>query len=352
MNLNCAYGVSRKTGKPPRKRLAYGKRLPTAAMSAATSDARDTGSLRPKPSYYLGPPSSVQPSDLMMADMSMPMPPAIANGVGDHNSLEPSFFAPQCSSFSLEHWDLDLGLDLASAAAVTSAPEKSQGGLSPVTPSVSTQHDCPQESYKVFQALTAAPSLSEVNSDTILAQLDRVLQANRDAIDRLTRLLECSCFKPPYLVMLHSSIISRILGLYQQAAGCAHTVPHGLAAATAAAGSPPLSSSSTPASGTTISASNTKTHTSGISDEVTQLPFSLGKFNIEEPCVQFAFRNVLIGSELKRIGSLIDLFASQSPGNGAEGLYSSLSGWLRTDHSSTVRVLRSTFNELNESIDL
>ncbi|KAK4096553.1 hypothetical protein N658DRAFT_501451 [Parathielavia hyrcaniae] len=341
MDLGCVYGVTRMFGKPPRKRLAYAKRTPTA-MPTPTNDARDTNFLCPRP------PSSVQLSDLIMTDI--PMQPAIANGVDDHNpSLEPSFFIPQCSSMSLENWDLDLGLNLSSFVPATSAPDESQGFF-PATLSVSTKHDCPLESFEVFKDLTAAPSLSEENAHTILARLDRVLQANRNAIDRLTKLLECSCFKPPYLVMLHSSIISQILGLYQQAAGCAHTVPRGPAAA--AAGTSPAPTYSTPAPGTAISTSNTETRTSGISDQVAQLPFSLGKFNIEEPCVQFAFKNLLIGNELKRAGSLIGLFASQSPGDGVEGLRSSLSAWLRADHSSTVRILRSAIKELNDGIDL
>jgi hypothetical protein len=287
----------------------------------------------------------------MMTDI--PMQPAIANGVDGHNSIEPSFFIPQCLPMSLENWDLDLGLNFSSAAPAPSAPDESQD-FSPATPLVSTKHDCHLESFEVFKDLNAAPSLSERNTDTILAQLDRVLRANRNAIDRLTRLLECSCFKPPYLVMLHSSIISRVLGLYQQAAGCAHTVRHGPAAetaVTAAAGSSPASYL-TPASGTTIGTSNAETHTSGISDEVAQLPFSLGKFNIEDPCVQFAFKNLLIGNELKRAGGLISLFASQSPVDGAQDLRSSLSAWLRADHSSTVRILRSAIKELNDGIDL
>jgi hypothetical protein len=291
------------------------------------------------------------------------MEPIIADGVNDHHSLEPSFFIPQCSSMSLENWDLDLGMNLSSFGPATSAPDESQPsqGFSPATPSVSTKHDCALESLEVFKDLTAAPSLSEENADTILAQLDRVLQANRNAIDRLTRLLECSCSKPPYMIMLHSSIISRILGLYRQAAGCAHNVRRGPAAGTAettaASGNSPASSYSTPASGTTISTSNTntETRTSGMSDEAAQLPFSLGRFNIEEPCVQFAFKNLLIGNELKRAGSLIGLFAAQSLGDGpdgAEGLRSSLSAWLRADHASTVRILRSAIKELNDGIDL
>jgi hypothetical protein len=286
-----------------------------------------------------------------MPDISMQ--PAIANGLDDHNLLGPSFFIPQYLPTPLDNWDLDLGLNFSSAAPVTSAPDASQDFAS-ATPLGTTKHACPLESFEVFKDLNAAPSLSEGNTDTILAQLDRVLRANRNAIDRLTRLLECSCFKPPYLVMLHSSIISRVLGLYQQAAGCAHTVRHGPAAetaVTAAAGSSPASYL-TPASGTTIGTSNAETHTSGISDEVAQLPFSLGKFNIEEPCVQFAFKNLLIGNELKRAGSLISLFASQSPADGAEDLRSSLSAWLRADHSSTVRILRSAIKELNDGIDL
>ncbi|KXX74808.1 Aflatoxin biosynthesis regulatory protein [Madurella mycetomatis] len=302
-------------------------------MPTPTNDTHDASFLRPRPSDCLGPPSnSVQPSVSMMFDIPAPAQPAIANGVDDH------FFTP--SSMSLENWD-----NLFSFVPSTPAPDASQG-FSSATPSVSTTHDCPLESFEVFKDLTAAPSLSEKNTDTtILAQLDQVLQANRNAIDRLTRLLECPCVKPPYLVMLHSSIISRVLGLYQQAAGCSQTVRRDPGTETA--------EHSAPESGTAaINTSNIETRTSGMSDEAAQLPFSLGKFNIEEPCVQFAFKSLLIGNELKRAGNLISLFASQSPGDGAEGLRSSLSAWLRDNHASTIRMVRSAIKELNDGIDL
>ena len=334
MDLNCVYGVTRKSGKPPRKRLAYVK--PTPTTPTPTNGNHDTDIS----------PSSAQVSDLIMTDI--PMQPAMINGVDDHNSLEPSFFTP-----SVENWSLDFGLDLSSFIPATPATEESPSqNLPPSTPPVSTGHDCAGESFEIFKELTAAPSLSEENANAILTQLDGVLQVNRKAIDHLTRVLQCSCCKPPYLVMLHSSIISRLLGLYQQAAGCAHAV-RGAAADTAA-------SVETPASGATIGtpiskSSNTETVTSGIPDQVTQLPFSLGTFNIEESCVQFAFKNLLIGNELKRAGSLINLFAEPSPGDedgGAQGLRANLSAWLRDDHASTVRVLRGAIRELNAGMDL
>ncbi|KAK5652690.1 hypothetical protein OQA88_10284 [Cercophora sp. LCS_1] len=346
MDLDCIYGVTRKSGKPPRKRLAYAKRAPI--MPTPTSDPPDTGFLRPTPPDCLGPPLNNQPSDLSMTDSATQ--PTIINGVGDYNSLEPSFFIPQCSPMSFESWDPELGLNFSSFVPAASAWDEGQG-FAPATPSVPAKHDCALESSEVFKDLTIAPSLPEGKADTILVQLDRVLQANRNAIDRLIKLLKCSCSKPPYLVMLHASIISRILGLYQQAAGCARSIRRGPAAETVDTAAAE-SSYSTPASGTPVSSNTMETRTSGIADDVTHLPFSLGNFNIEEPCVQFAFKNLLIGNELKRAGILIDLFASQSPGVGADGLRASLTTYLRADHSSTMRIVRSAIKELKDGIDL
>jgi hypothetical protein len=68
-----------------------------------------------------------------------------------------------------------------------------------------------------------------------------------------------------------------------------------------------------------------------------------------------AFRNQLILSELKMTADLIDMFMSQESGGssatGVASLYSHLGIWLRSEHSRTVKILRSRLDALNENLE-
>ena len=81
----------------------------------------------------------------------------------------------------------------------------------------------------------------------------------------------------------------------------------------------------------------------------------MGTFSIEDQNVQAAFRNQLVLSELKKTANLIDIFISQDSGesstSGVAGLYSQLGAWLRSEHSRTVRTLKSRLNTLNENLE-
>ena len=88
---------------------------------------------------------------------------------------------------------------------------------------------------------------------------------------------------------------------------------------------------------------------------VEHVPVSMGTFSIEDQNVQAAFRNQLVLSELKETANLIDIFISQDSGessaSGVAGLYSQLGAWLRSEHSRTVRTLKSRLNTLNENLE-
>lgn len=200
-------------------------------------------------------------------------------------------------------------------------------------------HSCARESYEIFRDLICpAPSLHapESNSVTVSAQLDQVLQFNRNAIDRLTQVLKCPCATSGHRAIVHASIVSRILIWYQQAAEW-----------TGSSSRPP------PPTGASATSPSSLVQATGFSVE--HVPVSIGTFSIEDQKVQAAFRNQLVLSELKKTAKLIDMFTSQDLGesssSGVAGLYSHLGTWLRSEYSRTIRILKSELSALKEDLE-
>jgi hypothetical protein len=84
-------------------------------------------------------------------------------------------------------------------------------------------------------------------------------------------------------------------------------------------------------------------------------PFSIGTFNIDEPCLQFVFRCQLIFGELNRSRISIDTFISKGSGeasaNGVESLYLSLGAWLKEERQRIVDALWTTIKRMSDSLD-
>ena len=223
-------------------------------------------------------------------------------------------------------------------------------------------HSCPRESYEIFRDLIC-PSTSlhapESNSVTVPVQLDLVLHANRDAIDRLSRLLKCPCAKSGHRAMVHASIVSRILIWYQQAAGwtgCSSwgSKPSALAdldrSRSVHSSTSPLPASA--AAETTPNSQPSLVQATGFAVE--HVPVSVGTFGVEDTNVEAVFRNQLVLSELKRTAKLIDMFTSPDLGGSTAGgvadLYSYLGAWLRSEHARSVQVLGSGLRALHEDL--
>jgi Aflatoxin regulatory protein/Fungal Zn(2)-Cys(6) binuclear cluster domain len=218
-------------------------------------------------------------------------------------------------------------------------------------------HSCPRGSYELFRDLICpSPFLHapEAGSATVSARLDEVLHFNSQAIDRLRRLLKCPCAKSGHRIMVHASIISRILIWYQQAAGwtgCSSSESRSSAlAASSPSGSASSSSLSLSPSPSCVindpqsSPVNPPTLVQSTGFAVAKVPLSMGTFNIEDGNVQDAFTNQLVLSELQKLANVIELFTAQHSGpcetNGVAGLYSHLGIWLKSEHLKTVRILR------------
>ena len=261
----------------------------------------------------------------------------------------------------------------------------------------SNGHDCSREAYRILSELSLhslddAQSLPESLSEsrppgsaststntTNRVPLDHVLRLNREAGERLGRLLTCSCAASPHLALLYASIISQILVWYQQAAGCAQSTSWSPADITLDTASQSMSlTESWPSSGsgsgagsstwssTAASTLNTGGATStptlgqvtGLA--VTPAKMAIGTFNVDDSGIQTALKIQLLSGEMRRAGQLIDQFALHDSGVGHclttgeytfggvnSSLYQSLVAWLKSEHSRIASMMKSKLREFN-----
>jgi hypothetical protein len=297
MGRICVYGVSRQTGKPPRKRPGSHLEDETRKRSM-TIEPRAT----PARNEYE---STIDPISTWSSNLF------------GAQSLESPF------SLTFQDWNpigMETGLiPIQSSASIT--PKHHQ-----------ESHSCARESYEIFRDLICpAPDLHapESTQQTISASLDQVLHCNRNAIERLGRLLTCSCSRSGHRVMVHASILSRMLIWYQQAA-----LPKDL---------PPNDSSLT---------SELPEASTGSSPQITgfiveHVPVSVGTFNVEDQNMQAAFRYRMILKEVKKTKRLIQLLGSLDSELTAVGV--ALGAWLQSEYSHTVAIIASRLHSLEQS---
>ncbi|KAI0877842.1 hypothetical protein GGS24DRAFT_446206 [Hypoxylon argillaceum] len=344
----CVYGVSRKYGKPPRKTIGAAKDRPLPSV-----DRQDALSVLPTPPGITEMPRAR--NDFLffpdVDDFAMTDAPY-------HEGFDSGLFPP----LSLDQWlqsdtlAFGFGTPPASNSDHDSVDRGSSQGASDDSAASHTSHNCHRESYEILLRLglghgdfsrlaVASPS----DLDTGSAQLDRVLHLNRNAIDRLTKLLSCSCRRSPHLAMLYASIISRILVWYQQAVGCKKSwCPNTTPADTMAA----PATNVTAASASPADDIPTLSRTTGFVVEPMQL--TMGAFKIDDQAVQATLRSHLVLSELKKASTLIDHFTSQGLGgsntaSSVDSLYTSLGGWLRSELSTTVKEIKSRMRMLEDT---
>jgi hypothetical protein len=372
LGLTCVYGRSRKFGKPARKR-------PGAWFDASTSlscgkrATRTTGSIDNHTTMIFGQPSESQtinePAQLEFSDMVtdiLPMPSGIDTttmNIDGQNQAGSALFMPLCFDEWPQLDTLGTGLEIpcvpkATAPDVQLSASVFQTRVSFNTTSTSSNnhksHSCPRESYEILADLICpSPSLHApaANADPVSAQLDHVLHFNRNAIDRLSRLLKCPCAISGHRVMVHASIISRILIWYQQAVGWSSNSTRSTWTSTSASADSSTSRNMSPSSplpamaatGTGAATLPTLTQSTGFA--VAQVPVTVGTFSVEDRNLQVALRGQFVLSELKKAASLIDLFSSQDSAESGvscvASLCSYLGAWLRSEHSKIVRILRS-----------
>lgn len=231
-------------------------------------------------------------------------------------------------------------------------------------------HDCTREAHDLLNSLSFSNLSKMATSGTAeCIPLDHVLRINREAVERLFRLLNCSCARSPHLALLYASIFSRMLTWYQQAAG----IPTGSM----------MDMDTTPHSATTLSrststdtlplawSSTAATPDNGNNLAISQAPnlgvvhtqMAMGTFNIDDQCVQAALNLQLVLSEMKRASCVIDLFSLSGSHNshnqanhgssafgGVDGLYRSLGSWMKGEHTRIIGIMRTRLRELSDNI--
>jgi hypothetical protein len=357
LGLTCVYGISRKFGKRPRKRprahlditesFPYKRHAKNCESHTAMEFEKFPG---------LNKTAQLSAVDSVIDILPAPSLGNPLSSICRQNHIR----SPLITPFSIEEWpQLDFwepGLEFSSISngpnLECQLPAPAIEPANPLSTSYDSpdSHSCPRGSYELFRDLICpGPFLHapESNSDTVLAELDQVLLFNRDAIDRLNRLLKCPCAKSGHRIMVNASIVSRILIWYQQAAGWSTSNSGGVPTSPSTASSPSGgASSSSPPSATAPDndAANSLILAQPTGFAVAQVPVSMGSFSIEDHNLQAAIRNQLVLSELKKAENLIDHFVSQDCGEasdqGVTNLYSHLGVWLRNEHSKTVRILR------------
>ncbi|KAI8964892.1 hypothetical protein F5Y11DRAFT_58617 [Daldinia sp. FL1419] len=366
LGIKCIYGISRKLGRAPRRGLSTG--TDTESTPGASRQVRrlwpssNIGSIANTalegPSRVLGgvPSSFPDPRCEMLPAGGSNTETSLTSNFND-GQLELDLFDP----LGLEQWPrldfLDIGIH------TTPSPNDSAAEAQVnKTQDTRGSHSCARESYEIFADLICpAPDLHapNTNSDTVTARLDQVLHFNRKAIDRLSVLLECSCAKSGHRVMVHASIISRILIWYQQAAGWPCSISPEHPSTDTLDTTDAISSSASPSPGpndeTGACSPNLRILPRTTGFIVTDVSATLGTFSIESQKMQATIRNHLVLRELSRMSALIELFSSQLSGEpsvtGAGSLYTYIAAWLRSEYDRTIEDLKAERIALNDTPD-
>jgi hypothetical protein len=260
-------------------------------------------------------------------------------------------------------------IEASQSATVAPAPQYLESGLTTATSN--TDHDCNREACSILSGLsfqTFCPSSATLGtaiqntSPFTPVPLDQILRLNRDANDRLGRLLMCPCARRPDLVLLYASIFSRVLTWYQQAVRRDLRTPGpsgdsgndaALQVLDSGIGLHHSTSNSWCSTPSSTGGACTPASTGGYAILVAPIQMAMGSFDIDDQQLQSVLRIQLVLSEIRRMGSLMDRFTSQSTGDKEESscssiddLYTSLGTWLCREHSRFVEMMQSRLKEI------
>lgn len=387
VGIACVYGVSRKAGKPARKRdrlddhsccgstgSSVGNSIVPSSGSVSSLDSGSTAWGK-MDGYRDSLMTSVHVLDAFRdnpIDLSLPA----LNLLDFDDHLSASHETEPISTLGspeLEHYSTPAEPAKASRIQVDENIYFNRGFMLPIS---SKDHNCCREAHNILGGLSllnpnlvsstsrsVADSTSAISGTTVnCLPLDHILRLNRKSSEQLGYLLACSCARYPHLALLYASIISRIMTWYEHAVSgsqkaswspevadtdtvLCHLSPPGYMTGS-------LSSWSSSTLNTGGAGTPTMTGTTDIA--VTSTHMTMGSFDIDDKQVQTALRTQLLLGEIRRTSHLIHLFASRSSSDldeftfrGVDSLYESLSSWLRIEHSRITDVIQSKLKEVN-----
>ncbi|PVI01692.1 hypothetical protein DM02DRAFT_727749 [Periconia macrospinosa] len=409
LNLNCVYGPSRQSGKKPRRHLGIAHVPGSSARGGLASlPPRHTGNDDSGVDVQYGGEQFTPNVSMVNADAGLN---SVSNASNMYNILptgnenfDDLMFVPNITNLwpPQQHQHQQQQFTTFNPTNVTdhtlpnsTTPEEEEAGGFPNHPPTlplhpAKDHECYHEPNRVLQSLTIrhpdygdkATGRPGVN----VLPLPQILHANKAAIASFHRFLACGCSKGhPALVMLHASLVSRVLFFYREAAGFVvsegrsdgynngdqythnnntnHSLNHNPNNNTNLPSS--SSSSSTTTNNSPSPPQNPSTTTPTASPPppprqscfiITDPPFKIGTFDIEHPDIQTAFRNQLIASEVRKLLPIVagfvalerDETAKRSAVDGEDhrGLYGDVGRWLEGEYRRTVEVFRGAFGGL------
>ncbi|KAF2686070.1 hypothetical protein K458DRAFT_402605 [Lentithecium fluviatile CBS 122367] len=327
LNLPCVYGPSRQFGKRPRRRLDVSRNV--APESTNASSLRESGALGlerlsggsnlPKTTTYT---SSENNTQFELADM------------------DPALFLP---SLPISWPGFD---NLAGSNDIARSTGSTNGNYGIPTPPATVY----EEANEILQSLTV--HRTGFDPDTVLIEVSRVLEANKRAVESVALYLKSEQFRQvPHLTMLYASIIARVLEWYQEAAGYGNHFASRHSKSPNGESSIGPESDAVPQPGTADVPMATRLPKCF---SVQPLPFTVGTFNVEEPCIQRTFRNQLVCHEVKKLGVVIEDFialaANERVAAGDRIMYSALGVWLKSEHEKTTNIFKNAIRRTLERL--
>lgn len=387
LGQTCIYGVSRKMGKPPRagiripdmtgsSRVDLGKTYDhnTAGGSAGCFGRQSSNINRAGPSWSA---NDGYTDSSIMSDHE-------ADGMPSHQ-LGPQF--PDLSSLDFGDDSLSSILDsgawpeleylatpasqaMVSQTEVESSPDWNGSAMPPPG---GRGHNCAHEASDILNCLSfgdlgmihstpwsTLPSAPATINTSHRLPLDHILRLNRESSERLSTLLVCSCARTSHLALLYASIISRILDLYRQAAGCSQRAswdPSAIVSDPATRHASVHGSSSEGWSSTAVTAVAASDGSTPAEAVVAPPRISMGSYEDDQQ-VQAALSVQLIFSEMRQTRHLVELFASRTAVGKdanvfayADDLHENLSTWLRREHWRTTNAVNCRLQNVSPSID-
>lgn len=371
--LPCTYGISRKTGKPPR-----GPRLPQGM--SALAGAKETSSSSSTAEISMDREQSALSSffDQTWAPMNEGSHDDSITNCLNFKGLEDDWSSMQfISDFGIEFND-DAVTDLPTISSASSQlPSSSspprgshcvlpaylssrqgvvESGTGSMTRNGGSDHGCLPKLHEILQSLLvhhswqpdfyASPSSVVSEGRTQVVPLDRILQLNRQATEDLLSLASCSCARLPHVALLYASIISQILAWYRQAAGCSRSITSQGTSASTGTTTTDLAFQIDESYGVSM----VFPESAGI--KVFPSRVAIGTFDVDDQCLQTAMKIHLLSGEMKRVKGLMSQLRSHTDGQntmaaGADEVFQSVHNWLDWEFSNIFDMMQSQLKELN-----
>lgn len=240
-----------------------------------------------------------------------------------------------------------------SLQTISDSGYRSEDAISPELANDRTDqdHDCQREACAILQNIVSSSSGAAAGTGAGLSiahpfdnghnkssqSLTHALRANREAIEQLGSLLNCVCAKSPHQMLLHASIVSRILIRYKE------EVSRALKSTVEKDGEAKSCQAQILPQGAGRDKSRRPTMTTS-SDQPRMV---IGSLTVDDEEVEAVVKVHLVFGELRKIAQLLEGFCTQMRNTGpADHLSQTLYSWLSNEHAAIVNFVQTGLAEM------